>query len=150
MNNLEAGRRLRQGASAAFLRLRREHGFTVPRAMLVELSSVGRPHLHVVTRGPPVPVHMFKHACSSAGMGWANIETVRGPPIALVRYLYKSVLPAYGEPLVADREALTSFLELNGNRLINTRGDFWIDSDGTIIDGSVEAMKAARHHRRLP
>lgn len=147
---LEAARRLRQGTNAAFRWLQREHGLIVPRATIVELSPTGRPHVHILTRGPPVPVRMFKHACSSAGMGWANIEAVRRPPIGLSRYVYKTVLPAFGEPLVADEGDLASFLRLNGNRLINTRGDFWIDVDGTILDNSVEAMKAARRHRRRP
>jgi len=147
---LEAARRLRQGANAAFRWLHREHGLTVPRATIVELSPTGRPHVHVLTRKPAVPPRLFTEACSSAGMGLSNIEAVRRPPIALSRYLYKTVLPAFGEPLVADEGDLASFLELNGNRLIGTRGAFWLDREGTVLDGSVEAMKAARRQRRRP
>ena len=147
---LEAARRLRQGTNAAFRRLHREHGLIVPRATIVELSPSDRPHLHVLTREPSVPKRAFTEACASAGMGFTNIEMVRRPSIGLVKYCFKTVLPEFGKPLVADEGDLSSFLRLNGNHLINTCGDFWIDVDGTILDGSVEAMKAARRHRRRP
>ena len=147
---LEAARRLREGMSAAFRWLHREHGLIVPRATIVELSPTDRPHAHILTREPSVPRRAFTEACARSGMGFSNIEAVRCPPISIAKYCWKTILPEYGKPLVADEGDLASFLSLNGNRLINTRGDFWIDVDGTILDGSVEAMKAARRHRRLP
>ena len=144
----DAGRRLRRGTNEAFRRLHQQRGLLVPRASIVELSNDGRPHLHLLTREPSVPIDDFAEACARSGMGWSSIQPVRGPAIGLGRYVFKQILPEFGELLVADSQALTSFLELNGNRLINTRNDFWIDHDGTILDGSVEAMKAARRHRR--
>ena len=145
---IEAARGLRQRTNTAFRRLHREHGLIVPRATIVEVSPTGRPHLHVLTREPSVPKRAFTEACASVGMGFSNIEAVRRPPISIAKYCWKTILPEYGKPLVVDEGDLASFLSLNANRLINTRGDFWIDLDGTILDGSVEAMKAARRHRR--
>lgn len=144
----DAGRCLRRGTNEAFRRIHQQRGLLVPRASVVELSSDGRPHLHVITREPSVPQKAFAEACEKSGMGWSSIQPVRGPAIGLSKYLLKQILPRFGELLVADSQALTSFLELNGNRLINTRGDFWIDYDGTILADSREAMKAARRHRR--
>ena len=147
-DHLDAGRRLRRGTNEAFRRLHHQRGLLVPRASVVELSNDGRPHLHVLTREPSVPIKAFAEACAKSGMGWSSIQPVRGPSIGLGKYVFKQILPEFGAPLIADRESLTSFLELNGHRLISTSRSFWLDFDGTILDGSVEAMKAARRHRR--
>ena len=69
----DAGRRLRWGTNEAFRRLHRQRGFFVPRASVVELSGDGRPHLHVLTREPRVPIKAFTEACADSGMGWSNI-----------------------------------------------------------------------------
>ena len=148
MTDLEAARRLRQGTHAVFRSLHREHELIVAWAMVVELSPADLPHAHILTREPSIPKRAFTEACSSAGLGFASIEAVRRPPISIAKYCWKTILPEYGKPLVADEGDLASFLSLNGNRLINTRGDFWIDVDGTILDGSVEAIKAVRRLRR--
>jgi hypothetical protein len=131
---------LRTGTNAAFRSVKAETGVSVPRATILEVSEVGRVHVHVLTRGPSLSRSLFADACRQAGLGFADLQPVRSPS-AITRYLYKSVLPPHGEPFVADGLALETFLALNAGRLINTRGPFWVDRDGTVLGNCVEACK---------
>ena len=132
---------LRAGVNSAFRFVASKTGILVPRASVVEMSDAGRIHEHIVTRGDDVPSALFAEGCERAGLGHAALQPVTTE--AIPRYLFKTVLPAAGEAFVADPGAIEDFLTYNGRRLISTRGDFWIDTDGTILDSALEARKAA-------
>jgi hypothetical protein len=146
-DHLACAKRLRTGTNAAFRSAKAETGVLVPRATIVEVSEAGRVHLHLVTRGSKLSRTLFTDACRKAGLGFADLQRV-GSPSALSRYLYKSVLPPHGEPLIADERALKTFLGLNAGRVINTRGPFWVDRDGAVLGSSVEACKMVHREWR--
>ncbi len=138
----EAGKTLRQATSRA-LRYAAT-GAAVPWLTVVELSPSGRPHLHVITREPAISPRAFRDGCRRAGLGVVSIEEVRRPR-RLARYIYKTILPEFGTPLIADPVALGLFLECNGGRLIHTRG-FWRDSDGGVLPDARTATQVASRH----
>lgn len=135
-----AARLLRSGTNAAFRFVRQETGIVVPRATIIEVSDAGRVHLHVVTRGRIVSPDLFAHACIAAGLGFADLQRVRYPK-TIARYVFKTILPPPGQPLIAEPTALTTFRLVNAGRLINTRGQFWIDRHGTPLGSAADAVK---------
>ncbi len=140
----EAGARLRRGLAAGFRWIESQTGLIVPRASIVELSDDLRPHLHVITRAPRIPVRLFQEACSKKGLGYSWIKDFHGDACAMGAYLLKTIRPARGQPFVADEAALETFLTMNARRLINTSRHFWIDRDGTVLRDAAEARKAGR------
>jgi hypothetical protein len=142
-----SGAMLRRRTNAAFSRIESQMGRPIGRAMVVELSPTGRPHVHVLTREPAVRPAAFKAAFAREGLGRADLQTVRETKAA-ARYIFKTVMPPRGEEFVADELALREFLDMGGGRLLNTHGDFWIDVDGTLLDNAVQALRAARREWR--
>ena len=132
---------LRTGVNSAFRFVASKTGILVPRASVVEMSDAGRVHENIVTRGSDVPSALFAEGCERAGLGYAALQPVITTE-AISRYIFKTVLPAAGEAFVADPGAIEDFLLFNANRVVSTRGDFWIDTDGTVLVGAREARKA--------
>ena len=142
MDVLAGAKLLRTGVNAAFRFVKDETGIMVPRASVVEISEANRVHLHVLTRGPEVPSELFAQGLERAGLGYGALQPVIATE-AITDYVYKTALPTAGEAFIADLASVQEFLSLNGGRVISTRGDFWVDLDGTVLDSALEARKAA-------
>jgi hypothetical protein len=121
----------------------RNRGFVWEHVSTVELSAQGRPHVHFLQRGDPVPSSVLLEIARSVGAGWTAMEPVRHPG-QVARYILKHPLSGLAlEPSEA-AEVMSAHGVLNAWRLVSYTRGFWRDLDGVALGGVRQARQAAR------